>query len=528
MQSTRDRSLFAGALCAILFTYLGRAWIRLDSVVDDAYISGRYAEQFALGHGLVYNAGEPPVEGYTNLAFVILSALTYRCGVDMHTVVVGWGLVFGALGLLAITALTHQLIGRASFWALVPAAWLAIDMHYAVVATNGIESSMFICAVSACAAAVLAAGQGSWAVGLAAALCGLIVAVRPEGLAVAGALAGYDLWARRTAGPSRWAVACGFLAGALPVWFGRRWYFGEWVPNTFAAKDHRDIGEQILFNLRYLSADAPFWIAIALLFGIGLWPKGLNPRRAIVACVAGGLILVAFRVDMWMPGGRLLLPAVGLILPLFVSRLAEIRGAKATGLAAFSCFALAIPLAVGPLPDHVLDYDDHHTAMPGNPAEMAARHLRKYAPPSATLATRDAGVVAYYVGPDVRMAELHERALTQPHPNGKNAAIREYTPKNPEFFLPTVQRETAPRSKYGGDTVIWNGLTAEYVYLGRVKQHYHRYYDVYVRADLNIPPLPPEIVVNRAGQKPKRVAGAPSETPPPEPIEADSDTDLQP
>ncbi|MBA2320004.1 MAG: hypothetical protein H0V89_02510, partial [Deltaproteobacteria bacterium] len=37
------------------------------AVVDDAWISWRYAEHLAEGRGLVYNTGAPPIEGYTNL-----------------------------------------------------------------------------------------------------------------------------------------------------------------------------------------------------------------------------------------------------------------------------------------------------------------------------------------------------------------------------------------------------------------------------------------------------------------------------
>ncbi len=41
---------------------------------DDAYISFRYAENLVNGHGLVYNPGER-VEGYTNLLYVLISAV---------------------------------------------------------------------------------------------------------------------------------------------------------------------------------------------------------------------------------------------------------------------------------------------------------------------------------------------------------------------------------------------------------------------------------------------------------------------
>lgn len=51
-------------------------WLALSeaSIVDDAFISCRYARHLAEGHGLVYNVGER-VEGYTNFLWTVLIAL---------------------------------------------------------------------------------------------------------------------------------------------------------------------------------------------------------------------------------------------------------------------------------------------------------------------------------------------------------------------------------------------------------------------------------------------------------------------
>ena len=51
------------------------AWGR-RFVVDDAFISFRYAEHLAMGHGLVWNPGEH-VEGYTNFLWTLLMTLPH-------------------------------------------------------------------------------------------------------------------------------------------------------------------------------------------------------------------------------------------------------------------------------------------------------------------------------------------------------------------------------------------------------------------------------------------------------------------
>ena len=61
------------------------AWLiwRFDFLVDDAFISFRYARNLALGHGLVFNVGEsPPVEGYTNFLWVLMLAAVETLGWD--------------------------------------------------------------------------------------------------------------------------------------------------------------------------------------------------------------------------------------------------------------------------------------------------------------------------------------------------------------------------------------------------------------------------------------------------------------
>ena len=61
----------------LLLTCLGLLGVQLSYGLcpqDDAFISFRYAENFAQGNGLVYNVGER-VEGFTNLSWTVLFGL---------------------------------------------------------------------------------------------------------------------------------------------------------------------------------------------------------------------------------------------------------------------------------------------------------------------------------------------------------------------------------------------------------------------------------------------------------------------
>ena len=47
---------------------------------EDAYISFRYAENFANGHGFVFNPGGESVEGFTSFLWVLLLGVLNVCG----------------------------------------------------------------------------------------------------------------------------------------------------------------------------------------------------------------------------------------------------------------------------------------------------------------------------------------------------------------------------------------------------------------------------------------------------------------
>ena len=53
-------------LLGLVLAAIIRAW-HDRWTCDDAFVSFRYAENLINGYGLVFNPGEPPVEGYTNI-----------------------------------------------------------------------------------------------------------------------------------------------------------------------------------------------------------------------------------------------------------------------------------------------------------------------------------------------------------------------------------------------------------------------------------------------------------------------------
>ena len=75
--NTRSIVLLAIAFAAFALMHV----LNLNSILDDAFISFRYAENLVNGHGLVFNPGER-VEGYTNFLWVIFSTIPIALGLD--------------------------------------------------------------------------------------------------------------------------------------------------------------------------------------------------------------------------------------------------------------------------------------------------------------------------------------------------------------------------------------------------------------------------------------------------------------
>src|ERR1700693_4761930 len=62
----------------ILLAFISIAIQNWNQVFDDAFISYRYAQNLAMGHGITWNPGYPPTEGYTNFLLVLIFAPAIR------------------------------------------------------------------------------------------------------------------------------------------------------------------------------------------------------------------------------------------------------------------------------------------------------------------------------------------------------------------------------------------------------------------------------------------------------------------
>jgi hypothetical protein len=255
----------------------GHALVFGDWLIDDAGISFAYARNLALGHGLVSQPGVEPVEGFSNPAWTVLIAALMRLRLFDPT----WTPKLVGLGLAAATFLTIGLAGgRAELpWsaALAP-LWLSLSTSYVVWVMSGLENALLgLLLVASCALTRRRcdapwAPQWDYAVG---ALAAAVALTRPDGILMSAAfplsLALASLRRRRpllelAAPVLRFGLSLVTLAGGYALF--RHAYFGEWLPNTYFAKERPSLASLLdLAKLRdfvaSLAGDWAPWLVLA-------------------------------------------------------------------------------------------------------------------------------------------------------------------------------------------------------------------------------------------------------------------------
>src|SRR5690554_285805 len=133
-----DRDARAPTIVAVtagVAVLAAHAWRFLPFLSDDALISLRYAQRLLDGDGLTWTDGER-VEGYSNLLWVLASALLGATGLDLIDTV----RILGVLGMGAAVAAVAW-AGRG--WAGLPAAvLLALCAPMAAWTVGGLEQPL--------------------------------------------------------------------------------------------------------------------------------------------------------------------------------------------------------------------------------------------------------------------------------------------------------------------------------------------------------------------------------------------------
>ena len=285
-------------------------------IVDDAFISLRFAENLANGHGAVYNVGER-VEGYSGPSWMLLQSLGLALGAEGVT----WTKILGFASLLALQLgvyrMARQLFAISKQLAVIGCLVLASNSFVIDWSTLGLETPLHLAMIVWCPVAVDAYLKRPWrrtrffaiamTVGLATTRPESMMYVAIAYLAPVLAASGRRDMLRVARRLVRIALPAGAILGALlAVRYG---YYGRLLPQTYTAK-----GAAVKLDLDRLlplvsqGATKPEVIldvgGALLLLAFGWRRRALAPVLSLLACV---YFTASVQLD-WMPNLRHLLP----------------------------------------------------------------------------------------------------------------------------------------------------------------------------------------------------------------------------
>ena len=315
------------AACVILILHAARFF----NLADDAYISFRYAENLAAGHGPVFNLGER-VEGYTDFLWVVLLALCRLAGAPVPLASQILGIGFSVASLCLAAGLARRFSSSLPGAGLVAAFLLAASPAVARWAVGGLEAPLFSFLALLTVWCFLRdeeAGPVSWRWPAA---CFLASLARPDGVLLF--LVTFFFGLRRSLfrglGVRRQFLALAtYLALGAPYFLWRIWYYGTLLPNTYHAKVAYDAAVLAhgAYYLNYFLFTSGGAVVIAgALLALRRGPPGLRLAVSLAGVYTAYVVLVGGDGE---PYSRFLAPVAVLLAPAAEAGYRRVGGALA-------------------------------------------------------------------------------------------------------------------------------------------------------------------------------------------------------
>lgn len=403
-QSVRRKLAVVTLLVLICALYLGhvRAY---DFVSDDTFITLRYAENLAEGHGLVFNHNDR-IEGFSSPLWTIVLSAAHWVGLDLLPTSRTLGTLIG----LAVLVLLYLLVSAASdhevhpLIAAIAPLVLASNGSFACWAASGMETMLYMALL---VVSFLATFSGK--LRLAALSTMALILARPESAIAVAVLGLFLLLRRREYGWKRialWGIAC---CGTTVALFASRYlYYGQWLPNTFYAKTGgglEAIGRGLVY-LRHYAADHEGLVLMSLPL-IYAAVAG-NAKQRCLALAATGLWLFTVVVGGdGLPMYRFAVAPLALLVVLQAQLVAGLYRAAAQSsvrrwVLHAACIVAVLLLATvhatkPSMAAHYAHYEyQKHVEVPR--WTQVGTWLRDHARPGESLAAVPIGAVSYYSG----------------------------------------------------------------------------------------------------------------------------------
>ncbi|MGH7726915.1 MAG: hypothetical protein ACREOU_15945 [Candidatus Eiseniibacteriota bacterium] len=427
-----------------------RIWfiVVLPWCAEDAYITFRYAQNWAHGLGPVYNAGEK-AWGFTSALWTSYLALTSVGRLPIEAAA-RWTLVVADLAALA---LGFRLLARRSLLAAAGlGAFFALWPRLAQMPASGLESSLVLALLLASATFAQSRAGGV--------LNGLLALSRPEGAAMSVLLATRLSMRQRLI----W-IGVAALQGGFALWFG------QWLPSSVSSKatvygvQTRGPGwlEWLLPGWTPQTQDGLALAPVAILFLIGLvaviarWrkPEEVKDDAPLPLLFACGLLTIFAYMMLGVPWYYWYAPA-----PMVAILLAVFLGLATSGVLRWAAGPLVLFLAlswgtVAPRAARFQIHDAEVFAGIGHTLHEDAKDRVPGGPTAVSVMLEPIGIIGWFSG----MRVIDEVGLVTPWVAGERT-------KGDGWYARVIER-TRPdyivyRQFWLDGEVAWAGIGAPF------------------------------------------------------------------
>jgi arabinofuranosyltransferase len=270
-------------------------------LIDDAFISFRFARNLVSGNGLVWNPGDMPVEGYTNFLWVLLMSIPIFLGKDPALFSIFLGIACFA-GTLYVTFRLSSLLIESRALALLVVFILILIPSFRSFATGGLETMLqALLLTSTISIVVRCIKDHHWAVRSVLALsflASLAVLTRIDSVVFLSVEAFVTLFLIIRSDGMFSAKLGRITAGILPFlliiggWFlWKLHYYGSILPNTFYV---RNFSVDLIKNgINYLYAFIGLYLLLPMgVIGICSLPKLIRQKSIAI-------LLMAAEITLW-------------------------------------------------------------------------------------------------------------------------------------------------------------------------------------------------------------------------------------
>jgi arabinofuranosyltransferase len=299
------------AAAAFYAAFIARTSFRVDgqpffTLVDDAMISMRYAQHLAEGHGLVWNVGRAPIEGFTNLGWVLLMSLFHSLRFPQNSI--SLCLMTTSAVILVGNAIVMQRIclkinPSARMAPLLAAGITAFYFPLVFWSLRGMEVGLLVLLANLAVLAALEVKPGAplatLGVGL---LLSAALVVRLDAMLQAFVILTYVLAFKHGGRHQAWLAVCIVAATLVGILVFQQAYFGDSLPNTYYQKIAgggivERIRHGMLVFLQYALRDV---LVLSLVAGAGLLL--FRELRTTEAMLLAGLFIAQCAYSVWVGG----------------------------------------------------------------------------------------------------------------------------------------------------------------------------------------------------------------------------------